>query len=256
MNLGIIQGRLSIPVDGKIQKFPKGCWEKEFLILETLNLNHIEWIITKKSFSEKIIDLDIKKYSNKISSLCCDHLIDEKINELEFLENNLSPVCEWALKNNIKSINIPLLEESKITNDNKEKLFNTLTLFSKKYENLNFNFEIESDISTCLELMDRGKNFFLVYDTGNITSCGFDTEEWINKGFNYIRHVHLKDRTISPVKTVEPLEGDTNFVKIFDLLKKKNYNYHYTIQTCRGVTGSEIKTIKKHIEIFKQLYDS
>lgn len=256
MKLGVIQGRLSEPIDGKIQEFPLDGWEKEFLILDDLKLNHIEWIITKKSFDEKITNLKINNFSDRISAICCDHIIDEKITEIQFLEKNLSPVCEWALKNKIDSINIPLLEESKITDENKEKLFDTLTTFSKKYENLNFNFEIESDISTCLELINRSKNFFLVYDTGNITSCGFDTEEWINKGFDYIRHVHLKDRTISPIKTVEPLSGDTNFVKIFDLLKSRNYNYYYTIQTCRGEIGKEYETIKRHIKIFEELYDS
>jgi hypothetical protein len=256
MRLGIIQGRLSSPVGGKIQEFPMDCWEGEFSILKHLNLNHIEWIITKKSFNEKVTDLKIGRYSTMVSSICCDHVIDEKIIEIDFLEENLSPVCEWALKNKITSINIPLLEESKITNENKEKLFNTLILFSKKYKNINFNFEIESDIKTCLELVTQRDNLFLVYDTGNITSCGFDSEEWITKGFNYIRHVHLKDRTISPVQTVEPLKGDTNFVKIFDLLKNKNYNYYYTIQTCRGEDGKESETIKKHVKIFKELYGS
>jgi len=254
MKLGIIQGRLSKPVDGKIQEFPIECWKKEFLILGDLKLNHIEWIITKKSFNEKITDLKIEDYSSRISAICCDHIIDEKIVDIDFLEENLSPVCDWAIKNKVSSINIPLLEESRITDENKEKLFNNLVLFSKKYKNINFNFEIESDILTCLDLVRRSENFFLVYDTGNITSCGFDYEEWVTKGFEYIRHVHLKDRTISPIKTVEPLTGDTNFKEIFDLLKKKNYNYYYTIQTCRGQSGYEIETINKHKEIFRKLY--
>ena len=256
MKLGIIQGRLSKPINGHIQEFPKETWENEFKLLNNLGLNHIEWIVTKKSFNENILKTDIKKYSNLISSVCCDHIIDENIIHLEYLNEHLSPICEWSLKNNINSINIPLLEESKITEENKESLYKTLNIFSKKYKNLFFNFEIESDIETCLELIKTNKNFFLVYDTGNITSCGFEHEDWINKGFDFIRHVHLKDRTINPIKTVEPLTGDTDFKKIFDLLKKKNYNYNYTIQTCRGITGCEFETIKKHTNIFKKLHDS
>jgi len=59
MKLGVIQGRLSKPIDGKIQEFPLDGWEKEFLILDDLKLNHIEWIITKKSFDEKFTNLKI-----------------------------------------------------------------------------------------------------------------------------------------------------------------------------------------------------
>ena len=53
MKLGIIQGRLSKPINGHIQEFPKETWENEFKLLNNLGLNHIEWIVTKKSFNEK-----------------------------------------------------------------------------------------------------------------------------------------------------------------------------------------------------------
>ena len=254
MKLGIIQGRLSKPVNDKIQEFPKDTWENEFFLLRQLNLNHIEWIITKDSFNDGITNLDIKKYSKNVSSICCDHIIDEKISELDFLYERLSPICDWAEKNNILSITIPLLEESKITENNKKKLFENLILFSNNHQNMNFNFEIESDIFTCLELVKQTNNFFLVCDTGNLTSCGYSVCDWINSGFDYIRHIHLKDKTIHPSKTVEPNNGDTDFKKIFDLLNKKNYNYYYTIQTCRGSYGKETETIERHIKIFKDLY--
>jgi len=138
MKLGIIQGRLSKPINDSIQEFPKDTWENEFKILNNLGLSHIEWIVTKKSFSENIFKENIKKYSSYISSICCDHIIDNNIIYLDYLNEQLSPICEWALKNNVNSINIPLLEESKITEENKESLYKTLNIFSKKYKNLFF----------------------------------------------------------------------------------------------------------------------
>ena len=253
MKLGIIQGRLSKPIDNFIQEFPTENWEKEFNLLESLNLNHIEWIITKKSFAEGITNLDIKRFSDKISSICCDNLIDQKIVDYFFLEKNLIPICDWAIKNDIFSINIPLLEDSLVNQKNKNIIFKNLKRVGDKYPNINFNFELESEIELCLELVQMSKNFFLVYDTGNITSCGFNHNEWINKGYDYIRHIHLKDRTKNPIKTVEPFTGDTDFYSILDLLNKKGYNYYYTLQTCRGITGEETKTIKKHIKLFSRI---
>jgi hypothetical protein len=255
MKLGIIQGRLSPPINDQIQEFPVNDWEMEFNIIHQLNLKHIEWVVTKESFNNKIFNLDIKKYSKLISCLCCDNIIDENITSIDFLNENLKPICDWGLRNNINKINIPLLEKSQITNDNKEILFQTLKQFSLFYPEIEFHFECESDIEICLELVKKSKNFFLIYDTGNITSMGFDHKEWITKGFNFIKNVHLKDRKINPVKTVYPLTGNTNFKLIFDLLRKKNYNGLFTIQTARGETGKEIQTIKKHKKIFENLYN-
>ena len=60
MKLGIIQGRLSKPTEG-FQECPTD-WKREFLILETLKLNHIEWIVTKKSFNNNpLFNEDLSK---------------------------------------------------------------------------------------------------------------------------------------------------------------------------------------------------
>lgn len=252
MKLGIIQGRLSPPVDNLIQEFPKSSWEKEFGLLDELKLTHIEWIVTKKSFEAGVTKLEITNFSHKISSICCDNLIDENITDYSFLQKNLEPICEWGIKNKIFSVNIPLLEKSLVTEKNKNRVFSNFTKIGEKYPQISFNFEMESEISLCIELVKLKENFFLVYDTGNITSCGFDSLDWINKGFQYIRHVHLKDRTKNPIKTVEPFTGDTDFYSILDLLNKKGYNYYYTLQTCRGNDGGEVNTIKKHIKLFSQ----
>lgn len=256
MKLGIIQGRLSEPIDNHIQEFPEEKWEDEFHKITLLSLSHIEWIVTEKSFNNKIFNTNIKKYSNSISSVCCDHLISESIQDKKFLNERLIPICNWCLENDIKSISIPLLESSAVTKKNKKVIFDNFIYYGSLYHEITFNFEIESDIDLCLELVESRKNFGLVFDTGNITSSGFDHKNWIQKGFKYINHIHLKDRTKNPIRTVEPLTGDTNFKEIFDLLKKLDYNSYYTIQTCRGETGKEIETIKKHIDIFSKLYES
>ena len=247
---------MSEPVDNHIQEFPFKNWEREFLELPNLGLSHIEWIVTEKSFNNKMLDLNVKKYSNSISSVCCDHIISESIKDRKFLDERLVPICRWSLENNINSVTIPFLEWSKINSENKEVVFNNFYHYGSMFSDIIFNFEFESDIELCLELVKSKNNFRLVFDTGNITSSGFDYDNWIKKGIKYINHVHLKDRTKNPIKTVEPLMGDTNFKGIFDLLKKFEYNSYYTIQTCRGQSGQEIETIKKHINIFSKIHES
>ena len=48
MRIGIIQGRLSPPVEG-FQECPVE-WEREFDLLPKLDLNHIEWIVTYENY--------------------------------------------------------------------------------------------------------------------------------------------------------------------------------------------------------------
>jgi len=65
MRVGIIQGRLLPPVNGKIQEFPKDNWRQEFDILTQVDLNHIEFIVTKDSFTD-FTGLSLKDYSNRM----------------------------------------------------------------------------------------------------------------------------------------------------------------------------------------------
>jgi hypothetical protein len=251
MKIGIIQGRLLPPVDGLIQEFPIKNWESEFEILKTIGLNHIEFIITKKSFSN-FLDLDLSKYTKYISGLCCDNLIDEKISEADFLDLNLKPICEIARKFEIKNINIPLLEQSSITDNNKNQLFSNLLEFSKIYDDLNFNFEIEDEYNISLELLNLSDNFYFIYDTGNLNFIGVDHYEYINKVFHKISNVHLKDR--NKMGSHPPGEGDVNFSIILQTLSELNYKNIYTLQTCRRISSNEIETAISDIKYFNKIY--
>jgi len=250
MKIGIIQGRLLPPIDGFIQEFPIENWKNEFEILKTIGLNHIEFIITKKSFGN-FLDLDLSKYSKYISGLCCDNLIDEKISELDFLDLNLKPICEIARKFEIKNINIPLLEQSSITDNNKNQLFSNLLSFSKIYPDLNFNFEIEDEYTTSLELLNLSDKFYFIYDTGNLNFIGVDHYEYINKVFHKISNVHLKDR--NETGSYPPGEGGVNFSLIIQTLSELNYKNIYTLQTSRRISGNEIETTISDIKYFNRI---
>ena len=145
MNLGIMQGRLSLPVDGHIQEFPTH-WMGEFMVLQRSDLNHLEWLVTEKSFRNNPIL--VPQYSLNympISSICADNLVDERITDKEFLFSNLTPICEGALKNGVSRITIPLLEESSVEDDAKRASFSKIIseLAFKYLNSLSFSFEAE-----------------------------------------------------------------------------------------------------------------
>lgn len=255
MRLGVVQGRLSKPVDNHIQEFPFDDWEHEFKLIQELGLDHIEWLITKKAFENGVLELDAKKYSNKITSIGCDNLTNKNIGSKNFLDDQLDPICQFAIKNNIKAITIPLLEVSCIDNF-VDKFVKNISYFGNKYPQIEFNFELESSYNIALDVCYACDNFYLTYDTGNITACGFDHEQYIISCLKFIKTVHLKDKTRNPIQNVEPLTGDTDFKLIFQTLKNIGYTDKFTLQTNRGYIGQEFETIKRHKKLFEDLYES
>lgn len=259
MKLGIIQGRLSKPVNNHIQQFPEN-WEREFDLIDDLGLTHIEWLITAESFSH-VLTIDAKKYSDKITSIGCDNLTNTNIASKDFLDDQLEPICQFVLRNDIKSITIPLLEKSKIDNF-VDRFIKNIEVYGNKYPNIRFNFELESPYEIALELCGARDNFFLTYDTGNITVCEYNHVEYIRECIEYIDTVHLKDKSINPSANVEPGTGNTDFELIFSALARNGYNQErgmpnrdlFTLQTSRGYIGDEVSTIQRHKKFFEDMY--
>jgi len=255
MKLGIMQGRLSEPVDGHIQEFPKD-WEKEFSLLNNLDLNHLEWLITKNSWLNNPIMKNPRYVENfPISFVCLDTLVDERISQPDFLNEYLGAVCEKIYDTSIRNLTIPLLENSNMEDNGKRAKFCKLIKgFGDRFPTFNFSFEAELQKEKLLEIVSLCDNFFVTYDTGNITSYGLDHSDYIEFFKHKISNVHLKDRTVNAV-TVSPLTGDTNFDLIFNSLSKIDYNGVMTIQTARSTAGREIETVSKHKDIFTRLYE-
>lgn len=244
-----MQGRLSPPQNDKIQEFPDN-WLSEFGKITLLDLNHIEYIITRKSIEKNKLNANGQLKGLKINSICLDTIVDS----FNLLWENLIIGCTIAQNNNIPFITIPLLEGSNVENDEiRKNTIDTLLQASKLHPDILFSIEAELSIIKLKEIIDSSNNFFVTYDTGNITSHGVSHAEFIKTFAGKINNVHLKDRTFNK-ETVEPGTGDTNFPQIFSILKSHNYNGLFTIQTARGENGKEMETIKRHIKYFKSLW--
>jgi len=252
MKIGLIQGRLSKPDEG-FQETPKD-WQREFSLLSNANLSHIEWIITKESFDDNpFFSEDLSDFS--IYSVCADNLVDERIASTEYVLSSLTPICEAALKNEVEFVTIPLLEDSDVSSNLVRAEFKkSLHHFTQKYPTLKFSLEAELSREKLEELISVSDNVYVTYDTGNMTSCGFDHEKYIRSISNRISNVHLKDRKISG-QSVSPCEGDTNFELIFRVLRDVEYSNVFTLQTSRERTGEELSTITKHAKLLRSIYD-
>tara|TARA_R110002051_G_scaffold1143_9_gene5882 strand:+ start:43464 stop:44219 length:756 start_codon:yes stop_codon:yes gene_type:complete len=250
MKIGIIQGRLSPPVEGW-QETPDD-WRREFSLLPQLGLSHIEWIVSeKRNKSNPLFHDKLKTFP--ISSVCADVLVSKNILDNKFLRTNLIPICEYAMFNRINTITIPLLEDSSVIDkEDRTTFLNNFLPIVDGFPDLKFSLEAELDPEDLLEIVEQRVNLYVTYDTGNITSFGSDHEEYIDILSSRINNVHLKDRTYSG-KTVQVGRGDTDFELIFKKLKAISYNGIYTLQTCREEEGKEVETLASHLEIFRRL---
>jgi hypothetical protein len=253
MKLGIIQGRLSEPKEG-FQECPSS-WSREFDLLPKLGLSHIEWVITYNNFyNNPIFHTNLKGYP--ISSVCADFMVNDRFCNSTYLDEYLNIFCDAIECHNIKYITIPLLENSDVNKkDTRYKFIDVFYPYTEKFKNINFLIEAELDQEKLTEILDINDNLFITYDTGNITSCGLDHKDYIFALNSRIKQIHIKDRARYPLKTVEPTKGDTDFDLIFKCLKEVNFDGPYTLQTARGIDGSEISTIKKHRKIIEDIYN-
>ncbi len=252
MKLGVVQGRLLEPINNTIQSFPFQNWKEELSLLESLNLLGVEWLITSEVYENNPIFDEDFNYFDSIISVCLDNLITKSIHNEDYVSNIFEKVCSVK---DIKNINIPILEESSMENaDNRTKFIDTVKKYSKRFPEKKFTFEAELNLNSYLEIVDSSNNFFVTYDTGNLTSYGVNHSEYILQFKNKIKYVHIKDKTHNGVSK-ELFLGDTDFEEIIYSLKKIGFDGYFILQLARGEAGNEFETIKNQIKQLKTLYD-
>ena len=259
-----MQGRLSNPVEDKIQAFPWDDWEKEFIIANEISLNLMEWTLDDYKFFEnpimntlgrKKIKYLSDKYKIDINSLTGDCFMQKpfwkaNLKERQILEDKFLFVCESCSFLGIKIIVVPLVDNGSIENSEQEnRLVEFLLDNISKFQKLNLQVAFESDyipskLKTFINKLPE-KLFGINYDTGNSAALGFNPLEEFYEYGNRIINVHIKDRKFNG-KTVPLTEGDADFKKIFKGLNNLGYEGNFILQTARALDGNHSEIIKNY----------
>lgn len=255
MKLGIIQGRLSRPIEGH-QTTPSD-WHKEFIDMRALRLSHLEWTVDNKKLNNNPIFLDnTEKFHKKISSICFDNLVCRDFYNLEFLKPNLFNLVELLVQKDLNCITLPLVEEATLRDDSDINFVRKITdILLERYSCLEINIESDASAEKIKQVIKPNKNVNFTYDTGNITASNFDHRRYISLLFDNITNVHLKDRKHNSGPSMKFGYGDTDFNFIFKTLSELNYSNIFTLQMVRGVEGEEFNYIKDLSHTFKDLYE-
>jgi hexulose-6-phosphate isomerase len=270
--IGIMQGRLSPRIDGKIQAYPANTWQKEFEIAKEIGYSAVEWIVEKpleinammsKSGIKEIKDV-ISKTEVRIDYVCADIFMQQPLVRMtqEIEEENkelLKNILLNAKEVGAMGVEIPFVDASSIKSESeKNELISCMQEAFELAEEIGMKISLETDLNptSFKELLDRiNLNHVQAnYDIGNSASLGFDPVEEIDAIGNRILNVHIKDRKLG--STTVPLgTGDADIKLSLSRLSEINYLGGITMQAARGTDDIEVakSQLKYTLEIINNI---
>ena len=270
--IGIMQGRLSPRINGKIQAYPASTWQKEFELAEEIGYSAIEWIVEKpleinammSNSGIKEIKEIILKTGVRIDYICADIFMQQPLIRMsqEIREENkehLKNILLSAKEVGAIGVEIPFVDASSIKSESeKNELISCMHEAFELAEEIGMKISLETDLNPTnfKELLDRiNLNHVQAnYDIGNSAFLGFDPVEEIDAIGKRILNVHVKDRKLG--STTVPLgTGDADIKLSLSRLSEINYLGGITMQAARGTDDIEVakSQLKYTLEIINNI---
>lgn len=266
--IGIMQGRLSPRIDGKIQAYPRDTWQKEFKIAQEIGYSAIEWIVENplesnalmsESGIQEINDI-ILRTQVRIDYVCADIFMQQpfvRMNEDVKDENIkiLNQIIINSKKIGAIGVEIPFVDNSSIKS--KSEIDELVTAMQSSFEvakDLDLKISLETDLDPhnfkgLLEKIDL--DFVQAnYDIGNSASLGYDSVQELESYGEQILNVHVKDRKLHG-STVALGTGNANIAKVLEILNGMNYCGGITMQAARG--EEDIEVAKEQLSYVKNI---
>jgi hexulose-6-phosphate isomerase len=266
--IGIMQGRLSPRIDGKIQAYPADTWQKEFEIAQEIGYAAIEWIVENPVETNALMTVsgkaEIKKViastGVRIDYVCADIFMQQPL--VRMTEETKSQNKDYLLKilKNAKEVGalgveIPFVDNSSIKNEKeKQEFIDAMQDAFKLAKDLDIKISLETDLSPIAfkELLEQiGLDFVQAnYDIGNSASLGFDSKEELEAYGTRILNVHVKDRKLGG--TTVPLgTGNADLDLVFKKLYENSYSGGLTMQAARG--EDDVRVAKEQFEFVQAI---
>jgi L-ribulose-5-phosphate 3-epimerase len=262
--IGFMQGRLSAPVDGKIQAFPWNEWREEFPRAKALGLGRVEWTIDQERLREnplttergrtEILRLSLHN-AIEIPSLTGDCFMQAPFWKAigparNTLGADLDLVLGSAAALGIEFIVIPLVDNGKIeTSEQADVLLRTLLDRSPSLSKQGVKIVFESDLppAALAQFIAQFPHeiFGVNYDIGNSAALGYDCGEEIAAYAARILNVHVKDR-VRGGTTVPLGTGAAEPAKAIRLIEQAGYSGQYILQTARAADDNHASALARY----------
>jgi L-ribulose-5-phosphate 3-epimerase len=263
--LGIMEGRLVPPEDGRFQCFPRNQWESEFAHAANVPFNYIEWVYDLYGHDVNPLGnpAGIERLKNFIEStevciraVCADYFMDKPLlrcgeQELEERLQELARIFRNASAVGVNRVVIPFVDASAIrSNDDLAAVRHALKAAMPFAEETGIEIHLETSLRPAefAKLLDSipHPKLRVNYDSGNSASLGYlPANEFAAYG-DRIGSVHIKDRVLNG-GTVPLGTGNTDFTALFSCLEKIDYRGDFTLQVARGTPGDEVAWAKQNL---------
>jgi hexulose-6-phosphate isomerase len=263
-----MQGRLSKPVNGRIQAFPWQTWRDEFKLARSCGFDSIEFIFESKKYENNPLYCDeglqeIERLSRKngveVKIVCADYFMERPLIRVSEHERKkgvkvLKHLIKQCGKIGMELIELPFVDNSEIkTQEEMQEIVKCIKQCLPLAEKCNIQVGLETTLppKTFLSFIRQFSHPLIKanHDVGNSASLGYDSWEEILTLGDIIANIHIKDRILGG-GTVSLGTGDVDFAKFFSALKKINYQGSFIIQAARG--DDDVKTAKDYLRFVKK----
>lgn len=272
--IGFMQGRLSPPVDGRIQAFPWTHWREEFPAAKALGLGLMEWTLDHDRFRDNPLMTDrgrrdiavlTHRYGVRPVSLTGDIFMQTPFWRAEGSERatrlaELDLVLDACAAAKIGIVVVPLVDTGSMANAAHEQL--VVEEFGSRASRLRRDrlvvaFECDYGPQELGRFIDRlpADCFGVNYDIGNSAALGYDCGEEIAAYGPRIRNVHVKDR-LRGGTTVPLGTGDADLPRAFALLRNVRFEGRFILQTARAADGDHAGVLAKYATMTASWLDS
>lgn len=258
MRLGIMQGRMVGPEEGRFQSFPRDNWSEEFGRAAQAGVECIEWIydaygadVNPIATNEGIKSMRSRMEATGVGvfSVCADWFMDFPLvrTNPEELQHRLD-VLSWLLERSqacgIGRVVLPFVDISRMNSkEEMDQAVNALEQALPAAEKTGVEIHLETSLSPqdFSELLARlpSPSIKVNYDSGNSASLGYDPAEEFFAYGSRIGSIHIKDRVLGG-GTVPLGQGNTNFGALFKAVKDMKYSGDFILQVARGEAGDEV----------------
>ncbi len=264
MRIGIMQGRLVGPSEGRIQSFPRDHWAEEFRLAARAGLDCIEWIYDLYGANVNPICTDegigaIRSLADAtgvgVFSVCADWFMDFPLVRATPKEReDRVGVLTWLLKQSqqlgVARVVLPFVDASRMeTEEDVDQVVSTLEQVIPSAESAGVEIHLETSLPprTFAALLSRLPSQWIKanYDSGNSSSLGYDPAEEFAAYGPRVGSIHIKDRVLGG-GTVPLGLGDTKFGVLFKAVSDLGYRGDFVLQVARGETGDEVAWARRN----------
>jgi len=257
-DVGIMQGRLLPPFEGRFQAFPAARWRDEFALARAAELACIEWIFEKPNEQVNPLNSDqgiaelhrlIKESGVEVRSICADYymfepLIDQDGAPRQATVDHLRWLMGQAAKLPVIYMVLPFVDASSLSSPKqRDTLVSIMAELGPLASELGLELHLETDLPPAifhgvLEAIDQ-PSVRMNFDIGNSASLGFDPVQELTALGPYLGSVHVKDRILGG-GTVALGQGNADLKTCFDLIHSYGFRRHLILQAARGEEGQEV----------------